>query len=376
MVDSFTGPLNIEDIGGVSVKPVVSWKSKVGSVFSSISSLLDVKNMANTVAKETSYAESGNNNNMNEAIPRKTRMQMYMLGNSPKQPAFKHMNNDNNALKLSFYISFNSTKSFALDIEISAVLKKTIIDKLMTTKKLTICKKILVNNNLKKINSQSNQKVIVKKILVDLSKLAQKALMEFESSEIADFVTAKWKQALIAYSVFFSGKTWTQIAGGSSSCIISSDFFGAGLFSGAKPISMISNPFNNPCLVDYLAFLEHSLELLSDQVFIIIKKLSFVEMMLLTDMSHVFSPVAQASLVSNLDLDMVLNNILTLSVSSFLVIADTVADFSLSSSKVLITKIDGLESKMVGLKMLVESVLEKLNHLCFGLGSSAPLTSQ
>ncbi|KAG9300027.1 hypothetical protein G9A89_009755 [Geosiphon pyriformis] len=64
---------------------------------------------------------------------------------------------------------------------------------------------------------------------------------------------------------------------------------------------------------------------------------------------------------------MALDDMLVSFAPLFLVIADTVIDFSSSSSKVLTTKVDELESKMVALKVSVESVLERLNHLCSGL---------
>ncbi|KAG9295298.1 hypothetical protein G9A89_021229 [Geosiphon pyriformis] len=72
VVDLSASPLSLEDIDGAGVKPMVSWSSKVGSIASSISNLLDVKNMMNTVAEKTSYVESGKDNGMDKATPRKT----------------------------------------------------------------------------------------------------------------------------------------------------------------------------------------------------------------------------------------------------------------------------------------------------------------
>ncbi|KAG9289718.1 hypothetical protein G9A89_014453 [Geosiphon pyriformis] len=43
VVDSSAGPLSLVDIGGASVKPVVSWKSKVGSISSSRNTLDNCK---------------------------------------------------------------------------------------------------------------------------------------------------------------------------------------------------------------------------------------------------------------------------------------------------------------------------------------------
>ncbi|KAG9305469.1 hypothetical protein G9A89_021187 [Geosiphon pyriformis] len=117
-------------------------------------------------------------------------------------------------------------KSFALDIEISAVPGKINVDKLMAAREMAIGEKILVNDDLRKINSHSDQKVIVKEIPVDLPKSAvdlafskfgrivsikmqliglwQKALVEFELSEVASLVVSKWS--------VFMGKNSVHVA--------------------------------------------------------------------------------------------------------------------------------------------------------------------
>ncbi|KAG9286055.1 hypothetical protein G9A89_022732 [Geosiphon pyriformis] len=91
VIDLSAGFLSLVDIDNTSIKPVVSWESKVGSVSSSVSNLSNVKNMENMVIKETSYTEFGEDNNMDEATLRKTHIQTYVLGNPPKQPLFKHI---------------------------------------------------------------------------------------------------------------------------------------------------------------------------------------------------------------------------------------------------------------------------------------------
>ncbi|KAG9293916.1 hypothetical protein G9A89_019254 [Geosiphon pyriformis] len=73
LVDLSIGSLALKDIGISGNKPIVFWRSEVGSVASNISGFLDVENMANTVAKEMSYAESDENNNINDAMPKQTR---------------------------------------------------------------------------------------------------------------------------------------------------------------------------------------------------------------------------------------------------------------------------------------------------------------
>ncbi|KAG9307162.1 hypothetical protein G9A89_016990 [Geosiphon pyriformis] len=102
--------------------------------------------------------------------------------------------------------SFEPVKSFALDVELSVSLKKA--------KELAVSKKILVNIDVRKPNICSDWEVIVKKISVDLSRLViesvfskfsqvisirmqliglwQKALVEFESSNMASLVASKW----------------------------------------------------------------------------------------------------------------------------------------------------------------------------------------
>ncbi|KAG9285793.1 hypothetical protein G9A89_013218 [Geosiphon pyriformis] len=60
IINSFAGPLNLEDVASTSGKPTVSWDNEVGSEASSISGLSDVKNMRNMIAKKTSYVNSNN----------------------------------------------------------------------------------------------------------------------------------------------------------------------------------------------------------------------------------------------------------------------------------------------------------------------------
>ncbi|KAG9305743.1 hypothetical protein G9A89_005141 [Geosiphon pyriformis] len=62
MVNTSAGSISLEDLG-----------SDVSSIASSVSGLSDVENMTNLVAKETSYAESREDDSMNENTPRKNR---------------------------------------------------------------------------------------------------------------------------------------------------------------------------------------------------------------------------------------------------------------------------------------------------------------
>ncbi|KAG9300041.1 hypothetical protein G9A89_018318 [Geosiphon pyriformis] len=186
----------------------------------------------------------------------------------PKAPFFRNLSDDNTEIVLSEakFVgsnqlslvelrvlekkSFESVKLFALDVELSAVPGKINSDKLIAikkifyqidgfgraltsskfpeiirasftsefsmkmAKKLAICEKIIVNDNLKKVNSCSNREVIVKEIPIDFLRsviesvfskfgqvilirmqligLWQKALVEFESSDMASLVASKW----------------------------------------------------------------------------------------------------------------------------------------------------------------------------------------
>ncbi|KAG9286847.1 hypothetical protein G9A89_012397 [Geosiphon pyriformis] len=189
--------------------------------------------MANLVTKKTNYVSSNNsksNDMVDNTTSRKTWTRTYVLGQPPRKPSFNNISDINNVLKLqsskfqgsnqlpstkSHVLekrSFEPVKLFALDVELSAMPEKTNGDKLIAIKKifyqidgfggastfskfpgiikasftfefnmkkakeLTICEKIIVNNNLKKVNSHSNQEMIVKEIPMDLPKSAIKSV--------------------------------------------------------------------------------------------------------------------------------------------------------------------------------------------------------
>ncbi|KAG9296409.1 hypothetical protein G9A89_015001 [Geosiphon pyriformis] len=125
---------------------------------------------------------------------------------------------------------------------------------------------------------------------------------------------------------------------------------------------------NNSGLSGYLAILEQFLELLSDQVFVLLKKLSFMKLVPLTVSPSAPPSVIPISLASVLDLDMVLDNVLVSSIPFSSVGLNLMANFSSSSSKVLTTKVGKLESKMVALVAFINLVLGRLDHLYSGLG--------
>ncbi|KAG9297125.1 hypothetical protein G9A89_019406 [Geosiphon pyriformis] len=549
LVESFAGVLNVMDESGDRLNIERSWASEVNSEVDSVSGVLDLDNLENIVAEETSYAESdaGLDDNMNNAMLRKTHTCTYVLNSKPPPLSFNILSDGKDTLPLSSLKfcgsnrlppvrlrapekqSFNLSKSFALDIELSAVPGKTNGDKLVSIKKIFYCvdgfgrastpskfpriirssftseislnkaremaigEKILVNNDLRKVNSRSDWEVIVKEIPVDLSKLAieavfsrfgkivsikvqliglwQKALVEYKSSEIADLHRAllytlpvgtnvhdlsnllesyggktcyigrnpslyvhdrcaiicfgdeasklaaiaglslascacckqfghvsvncslgvysgvrrrrvvseqdrvrlagiyKKKSAPVACPVSFGEKTWAQVAGSSPSRIVSSGAPGVSLVSGLMAFSMDSSLSGAADLGGRLAVLEHSIEILSDQVSLILKKLSFVDLVPLASFPSALPLVSPTAVVSDMDLGLELDGMLLLSASSSPNVGGSVVDFSPSSSKILTAKIGSLELNMMALEASIRSVLDRLDHLRSGSGN-------
>ncbi|KAG9292412.1 hypothetical protein G9A89_015282 [Geosiphon pyriformis] len=553
VVDSSAGPLPVDMLHNDIDDWKKSWGSKMDSEESSVGRTSDVKNMKNTIVEETSYVNSdasGDDELMGNATPKVLKTRTYVFEHLPKQLFIVDVGGAGDVLELPPRTfnesnqllpvvsrdreirSFISVKSFALDIELSAVPEKTVSDKLICVKKIfyqvdgfgeastpskfpgiirssftseknlikaremAISEKILVNNNLRKVNSRSDQGVIIKEIPVDLPKSAieavfskfgkiisikvqliglwQKALVEYELSEIADLVAARWsvlmgknfvcmakanvdkqmwyrallytlpvgttahdlsalveayggktcfidrnsssyirdqcvvicfeseasklaaiglvlvfkgvnlhwaglsltccavckqfghvsdvcsmggnsgacskqvvtfqdwvclanvyrkKQAPITHPVSFGGKTWAQVASGTSFRVVSSGPFSVGASFGAGSASVESSPSDISdlcsCCVEVVSSESSSLA------------------------SHL---IASASLASCMDLDMTLDVLLVASPSLCPTIDDANPDFGSSSSKVLTAKIGGLESKLMALDASVSSV--------------------
>ncbi|KAG9294182.1 hypothetical protein G9A89_021541 [Geosiphon pyriformis] len=233
LVESSAGVLNVIDESGDGSNIGQSWASEVNSEVNSVSGISDLNNLENVVAEETSYAEldvSGLDDDMNDATPRKMHTRTYVLNSKPPPISFNVLSDGGDTLPLLSpkfcesnrlppvrshapeKWSFISSKSFALNIELFAVPGKTIGNKL--ARKMAISEKILVNDDLRKVNSHSDREVIVKEIPVNLPKSAikavfskfgkivsikvqliglwQKALVENKSSEMADLVAVRW----------------------------------------------------------------------------------------------------------------------------------------------------------------------------------------
>ncbi|KAG9307325.1 hypothetical protein G9A89_017153 [Geosiphon pyriformis] len=105
----------------------------------------------------------------------------------------------------------------------------------------------------------------------------------------------KKKQTPVVCPVLFRGKTWAQIAGDSSFCVVLSILFGDGLLLGVVYLFQNLASFVDSGLNDCLVVLKHSLELLMDQVSALMKKLSLVELMSLATFSYALSPAAPVS---------------------------------------------------------------------------------
>ncbi|KAG9284930.1 hypothetical protein G9A89_006308 [Geosiphon pyriformis] len=100
-------------------------------------------------------------------------------------------------------------------------------------------------------------------------------------------------------------------------------------------------------LSNHLVVLERFLELLVNQMSKIMKKLSFVELVSLVFKSFVSSLVVLVPLDFVVDSNMAMNNMQTSLILSLVIVVDTVADLSSSSSKVLISKSINVSVKQV-----------------------------
>ncbi|KAG9304118.1 hypothetical protein G9A89_006028 [Geosiphon pyriformis] len=188
------------------------------------------------------------------------------------------------------------------------------------------------------------------------------------------------KNVPISCSVAFSGKSWAQVVSVASV----SHGFHAGSGSGSPPSGVLSLdetppflPVVNSPLGACLALLKCSVELLSEQILDILSCLDNVGLAPLVPSSQMapsvvvsqsptFAPFVVANY--NLDFDMAVDDPGVWSIFFSSGVADLL--LGLSSSKVLTSKVGGLESKLVALDISVGLILAKLDQLCAGLGSS------
>ncbi|KAG9304735.1 hypothetical protein G9A89_003909 [Geosiphon pyriformis] len=170
------------------------------------------------------------------------------------------------------------------------------------------------------------------------------------------------KNVFISCPTAFGGKSWAQIVSSafSSGGLLFESGFGSGSFSsgassmgGGFPLALTNNSFLNACLLS----LECSLELLSDQMSGILHKLNSIELV-----SLVF-PSSSNSLVTLINVKLDSNSDIVL--ESFVVVPAPLSVVSVlrpSSSKILMTKVGCLESKLVAFEASIGSVLVKLDQ--------------
>ncbi|KAG9307386.1 hypothetical protein G9A89_017215 [Geosiphon pyriformis] len=258
IVDSLAGPFSVGMLYSNGVRLQKSWSSKVNSKETGVSEVSDVKDLKNTVAKETSYVDlnaSKTDEIEDDATPKKTHMRTFVLEQLPKVISFTSMSDDNSKvvlpgakfagsnrlppaiLRVLVRRAFGPVKSFALDVELSKVSEKTNSNKLISIKKNFYCidgfggaltsskfseiirstftnesslnkaklivvnENIIVNSDLKKVNIRSNQEMIVKKIPVDLSKSAIEAV--FSKFGVINSIKIQliglWQKAVIEF---------------------------------------------------------------------------------------------------------------------------------------------------------------------------------
>ncbi|KAG9296027.1 hypothetical protein G9A89_011879 [Geosiphon pyriformis] len=131
----------------------------------------------------------------------------------------------------------------------------------------------------------------------------------------------------------------------------------SGFLSGGTPFFL--GPFSPQVvsLNDCLVVLKHSLEILSDQVAVILKKLSFIELVPLVSSSCAFLLAASMSLAPVVDSDMALDDVLAPVDPPFSGGSESAAILSSSGSKVFTFKVGDLESKLSVLEALFGSIL-------------------
>ncbi|KAG9292698.1 hypothetical protein G9A89_008286 [Geosiphon pyriformis] len=402
VVDSSARPLGLADIGVIDGKFLKSWGSEIESKTSSISSLSDLENIKNIVTKETSYINSDNSvvdSIEDNAMFKKTCTHTYVLVALPPSK-FK----DSNQLPsikscASEKRNFRPVKSFILDIELSAIPEKSVDNKLISIKKIfyqvdsfggafTPSKfsgiirlsftlesnlnkvKILVVSNKILVNDDLRKKVIVKKIPVDFFRsvmesvfskfgkiilikmqligLWQKVIIEFELFEVASLVASRWdwhRALLYTLPVGTMAHDFSVLV----------EAYGTGPSPGAKFsvgawfFSNSADSYGVSSLFDCLAFLEWSLELLTDQVSGIVKKLSFVELVSLPPIFYELPLATATPLATEVNSDMVLDDASEPSAFFFSAVVDDTFGFSSNSFKILTTKMGELELKMIGL---------------------------
>ncbi|KAG9296508.1 hypothetical protein G9A89_015100 [Geosiphon pyriformis] len=406
--------LGLEDIGGTSVKPVMPWGSEVSSVSDSVGNLSDVKNMANIVAKETSFVESDWEIIIKE-IPvdflksaietvfskfgKIISIRIQLIDSVDVALAVNNKElwiSRDHYHALLYTLPVGMTAYNLLDL-VKAYSKKTcVIGRNFTSYACVQCVVICFESKVAKLAAtglvpvfkgvnlhwagfclvhctkceQFGHVTVICPVGENSGVRGKWVISDQDQVQLAGIY--KKKQAPISHPVSFAGKTWTQVAGSVTSCVSSSGFSGTDLHSGLVLSSLMSDSLVMSQLGDCLVTLKCSLEILADQIFGILKKLSFVKLVPLAPLSGSVPPVVSVPVVLVVNLDMALDDEPTVSALLFSGADESTAVLSSSGLRVLTSKMGGLESKISALEALVNSVLARLDFLCFDPGINVP----
>ncbi|KAG9294889.1 hypothetical protein G9A89_003229 [Geosiphon pyriformis] len=149
------------------------------------------------------------------------------------------------------------------------------------------------------------------------------------------------KNVPISHPVAFGSKSWAQVVSNAS-------------YSGGFPFS---SGFLSDDMPLFLGPSKCSLEILLNQVSVILKKLSFVELVLLASPSCASLLAVFVPLASVVDSDMALDNVLASVDPLFFGGGESAAVLSSSGSKIFTSKMGVLESKMSALEASFSSIL-------------------
>ncbi|KAG9295597.1 hypothetical protein G9A89_000962 [Geosiphon pyriformis] len=104
MVNLLAGSLSVNILQAIGVKCTRSWDNEIDSKKNSISKVLDVENIKNTIAKEMSYIDSNASeidDIIDDTTSKKTQMRTYVLRQLPKVLSFNTLSNNGAKLVLS-----------------------------------------------------------------------------------------------------------------------------------------------------------------------------------------------------------------------------------------------------------------------------------
>ncbi|KAG9302250.1 hypothetical protein G9A89_008741 [Geosiphon pyriformis] len=210
--------------------------------------------MENVVTEETSYAESdvsGLDDNMNNTTLRKMHICTYVLNNIELSAVLGKTNSDKLVSIKKIFIMLMVLGRASTPSKFPEIIRSTFTleASMNKAKSLAVSGKILVNNKLRKVNSHSNWEIVVKKISVDLPKLAvESALVEFKSAKIAGVIASKWSVLMDQHQALLYTLPVRTMAHNLSDLLESYD--GKTCFIGRNSVSYICNRYTTVCFND------------------------------------------------------------------------------------------------------------------------------